>query len=308
MTFQIDRRTALAGAAALAAGAAATACVPMDQSTDGRIAAALRIIEASVRGTLGVWMLDTHNGSGTGINAGMRMPMCSTFKLSLAALLMLRGQDNTIDPQQVIRWSKAGLLPHSPFTTERADSGATLLELAHATQTLSDNTAANLLLARLGGPAGMTAFWRGNGDMVSRLDRIELDLNHVPSGSEQDTTSAMAMARTVANLVVGGPLNDSNRAMLRQWMIETQTGLKRVRAGLPAGWIAGDKTGTSGNWPDMGPVYADIGFIEVPGRAGPITFAAYLRAPMQDRMDDAAYNGALAQVGRTIAQWARSLT
>ena len=307
MTLEIDRRTALAGVAALAAGAATSACVPMDQSTDGRIAAALRITEASVRGTLGVWMFDTASGAGTGLNAGMRMPMCSTFKLSLAAMLILHGQEGAIDPQQVIRWSKAGLLPHSPFTTERVDTGASLAELARATQTLSDNTAANLLLARLGGPAGLTAFWRGNGDMVSRLDRLEPDLNHVPTGSEQDTTSAMAMARTVANLVVGGPLNDSNRIILRQWMIETETGLKRVRAGLPTGWVAGDKTGTSGNWPDMGPVYADIGFIEVPGRAAPITFAAYLRAPLLDRMEDAAYNGALAQVGRTIAQWAKSL-
>ncbi len=306
MTFSIDRRTALAGAAALAAGAATSSCIPMDQSTDGRIAAALRIIETSVRGTLGVWMLDTANGAGTGVNAGVRMPMCSTFKLSLAAMLLLRGQEGTIDPQQPIRWSKAGLLSHSPFTTERADTGATLMELARATQTLSDNTAAKLLLARMGGPAGLTAFWRGNGDATSRLDRLELELNHVPTGSEQDTTTAMAMARTVANLVVGGPLNDGNRAMLRQWMVETETGLKRVRAGLPAEWVAGDKTGTSGNWPDMAPVYADIGFIEVPGRA-PITFAAYLRAPMLDRMDAAAYNGALAQVGRTIAQWAKNL-
>ena len=79
--------------------------------------------------------------------------------------------------------------------------------------------------------------------------------------------------------------------------------LQRVRAGLPAGWIAGDKTGTTGSWPGMGSVHADLGFVEPPGRA-PLTFAAYHRAEGEIDGTDPAVEAALAQVGEVIASYA----
>jgi beta-lactamase class A len=202
-----------------------------------------------------------------------------------------------------VTWREAELLPVSPFTRERLADGATLRELARATQTTSDNTAANVLLRELGGPAMMTQFWRNIGDDISRLDRTEPALNIVPVTEFRDTTTPAAMARTVAKLVYGDVMPEAARAELKEWMIATETGLNRVRAGLPEGWVAGDKTGTS-LAPGIGSIYVDIGFAEGPEGEPPITFAAYFVARETHEDMDPAALATLAQVGRIIKEFA----
>ncbi|QUL37776.1 class A beta-lactamase [Erythrobacter sp. JK5] len=297
MTF--ERRMVLAGAAAMAAGA----CVPLDRSPAGRLDARLRIIEAASGGTLGAEIFDTGSGNSLGLNETMRFGHCSSFKLSLAALVLARDVAGTIDADRRVSWSEDDLMSVSPFTTRRLSEGATLRELAEATQKFSDNAAANILLRELGGPSALTGFWREIGDASSRLDRIEPSLNNVPPTEIRDTTTPAAMARTVANLCFGDILPEAERAMLRQWMADTTTGARRVRTGLPQGWRAGDKTGTS-IWPGMGGLYVDIGFVEPPERA-PITFAAYFRARETHDTIDPASEAVLARIGAVIADLAR---
>ena len=140
------------------------------------------------------------------------------------------------------------------------------------------------------------------GDPASRLDRTEPNLNNVPSTEVRDSTTPMAMARTVATLAYGDVLNEADRTLLKQWMVDTTTGGNRVRAGLPGEWQAGDKTGTS-IWPGMGSLYVDIGFVEPPGRA-PLTFATYFRARDTHDGIDAASEATLAKIGDVIADFA----
>ena len=118
-----------------------------------------------------------------------------------------------------------------------------------------------------------------------------------------DTTTPAAAARMLGRLLYGDALGAGARATLKAWMADTRTGQRRVRAGLPAEWPAGDKTGTS-LWPGMGSVYVDVGFVEPPG-AAPLTFATYFRAARQHTRIDPAAEGVLAEVGRVIARYAR---
>lgn len=296
----VTRRLAMAGSLVALAGA----CVPIDPSPKGRLAARLRILEAASGGTLGVALLNTASGEMIGHSRTLRFGHCSSFKLSLAAMVLWRDQKGTDSADRVVRWSEAELLPVSPFTTERLAQGASLRELAEATQKTSDNTAANVLLRELGGPAALTWFWRMLGDGESRLDRIEPELNQVPVGELRDSTTSEAMCRTVAALCFGDVLGPAAQAELRQWLVGTQTGLRRVRAGLPAGWQAGDKTGTS-LWPGMGSLYVDIGFAQPPDRA-PLAFAAYFRAGAAHEAMDPAAEAVLAEVGRVLAAFAES--
>lgn len=295
----IDRRHFIGGALALGAGA----CIPPDQSPLGRLAAELRIIEAAGGGTLGVELFNTTTGMSVGLNRDRRFGHASSFKLSLAALLLQRHAAGTIDADRHVMWTEADMINHAPFTRERMATGATLRELARATQTTSDNPAANILLRELGGPAGLTAFWRSLGDEISRVDRYEPEMNLVTAAEFRDTTTPAAMARTVAKIVYGDVLPEKERAELKGWMVETQTGLKRVRAGLPKGWVAGDKTGTSGLvGTDYN--YIDIGFAEGPKGEGPITFACYFRARQSvDEMLDSG-QATLARIGRIIKEFA----
>lgn len=294
----IDRRVFLGGAAALWA----SACVPVERTVLGRLDARLRIIEAAGNGTLGAEIYDTGTGASLGINQNRRFGHCSSFKLSLAALVLARDAAGAIDAEKRVTWSKDDLMFVSPFTTRRLEEGATLRELAEFTQKYSDNAAANILLRELGGPSALTDFWRAIGDPISRLDRIEPALNNVPVSEIRDTTTPAAMARTVATLAFGEVLPGPAQATLRQWMVDTPTGERRVRAGLPANWRAGDKTGTS-IWPGMGSLYVDIGFVAPPDRP-PITFAAYFRARETHDGLDPASEATLAKIGDVIADFA----
>lgn len=297
--MMIDRRVFICGSLALGT----SACIPPDQSPAGRLAAELRLIEAVAGGTLGVTLLNTVTGQSIGINQDQRFGHASSFKFSLAALLLQRHAAGAIDADKRVTWTAADMLDHAPFTRERIATGATLRELARATQVTSDNPAANILMRELGGPAAVTAFWRSIGDEVSRLDRIEPEMNIVPPSEFRDTTTPAAMARTVAKIVFGDVLPEAERAELKSWMVATETGSRRVRAGLPEGWVAGDKTGSSGL---IGTEYnyIDIGFAEGPKGEPPITFACYFRARgPADTMKTRA-ELALSRIGKVIKEFA----
>lgn len=297
--MKFDRRGLLAGGSAFAA----SACVPLDRTAAGRLAGRLRLIEAGLGGELGVAFLDPASGKTLGYRQDQRFAMCSTFKASLTALLLSRDE---VDAGERVRWSESDLLSYAPFTRERLATGATWRELAQAAVELSDNTAANLLLARLGGPEALTAFWRSLGDATSRLDRIEGELNFVPAGEVRDTTTPAAMAATMAKLVGDDVLDAASRATLRGWLAGCKTGLTKVRAGLPDDWAAGDKTGNSGEWPGMGYSRGDIGFAVGPANeAEPVCFAVYHRAPLSDPPAAEAVDKAFADVGRTLTAWIR---
>ncbi len=298
--MSLNRRHFIGGTLALGA----SACIPPDQSPIGRLAAELRIIEAAGGGTLGVEIYNTVSGLSVGINQDRRFGHASSFKFSLAALLLQRHAAGSIDADKRVMWTEADMLNPAPFTRERIATGATLRELARATQTTSDNPAANILLRNLGGPAGLTAFWRSIGDAVSRVDRYEPEMNLVPASEFRDTATPAAMARNVARIIYGDVLPEAERAELKSWMIDTQTGVRRVRAGLPEGWVAGDKTGTSGLIGGTEYNYIDIGFAEGPKGQPPITFACYFRARQTE--DDMLPRGelTLARVGKVIKEFA----
>ncbi|MEL7219623.1 MAG: class A beta-lactamase, partial [Pseudomonadota bacterium] len=208
-----------------------------------RFEAMLRQIEGEANGTLGAEFLDINSGQSVGINRDDRFGHASSFKLSLAAFLLARHAAGGIDADKLVRWDESDMMRPSAFTRARIDTGATLRELARATQTTSDNPAANIILRELGGPAALTGFWRSLGDEVSRLDRYEPEVNLVPPTEVRDTTTPSAMARTVSKLVYGDALPAAERAELKGWMIDTSTGLRRIRSALPEDWLAGDKTG-----------------------------------------------------------------
>lgn len=305
----ISRRGFVAGS--LIAGAMLPGCslrlpevTPPEMGPGNRFAAMLRQIEGEANGTLGVELINLATGRSVGINRDRRFGHASSFKLSLAAKVLQRHASGEDDADRRVTWSEADLLAYAPFTRDRIGTGATLRELARATQVTSDNTAANLLLREIGGPAALTAFWRSIGDEVSRVDRWEPEMNIVPPSEYRDTTTPAAMARTVAKIVYGDVLPQAERAELKGWMVETNTGLRRVRAGLPEGWLAGDKTGTSGLIGTDGN-YIDIGFAEGPDGLPPIIFACYLRARQADDDMQARAEAALARVGGVLERFAR---
>jgi len=212
------------------------------------LARQLAEIENKVGGRLGVHVLDTADGRRAGHRQDERFALCSTFKFLAAALVLARVDQGEERLDRRVVYSRDELVTYSPATEKHAGTdGMTMAQLCEAAVTLSDNTAGNLMLASFGGPAGLTAYMRSLGDTHTRLDRIEPGLNEARAGDPRDTTTPAAIVGTMQKILLGNTLQPASRARLLQWLDDNKTGGQRIRAGLPAEWKVGDKTGTGEN-------------------------------------------------------------
>lgn len=248
-------------------------------------------------GRLGVAAIDLHDGRRIAQRAAERFPLASTFKLPLVMAVLARADRGTERLDRRIGFRASDIVAYSPaFGPTPHDGTMTVAQLCEAAIALSDNTAANLLLRTVGGPAGVTAYVRTLGDRATRLDRTEPALNEVHPGDQRDTTTPDAMSSLLARLVRDPVLSPASKARLFGWMRGAKTGLTRIRAGVPPGWTVGDKTGTTntgGNdvailWPRSGaPLVLAVYFAEVHG-------------------SDAARDAAIAGVAREVVRRLRS--
>jgi beta-lactamase class A len=251
----IARRTFLEAAVLLLPGVASAAEDP------------IAALEKSTGARIGVAALDTGSGRRVAWRADERFIPCSSFKLSLAALVLRRADTGAEKLDRVIHYPPPtqGV---SPATRKNQATGMTVVDLCEAAVIYSDNTAANLLLEAVGGPAGVTAFWRSLGDRTSRLDDNEPALND--PDPVRNTATPAAMLGNLKTLLLGEALSAPSRTRLLGWMHANTTGATTLKAGLPPDWIVGDKTGRN---PTPGFV-ADLAIITPPGRK-PILAAVY---------------------------------
>jgi beta-lactamase class A len=250
-------------------------------------------IEKDVGGRLGVAVLDLRTADQFGHHADDLFPMCSTFKFLAAAAVLKRVDDGKERLDRRIKIEAGDVVPGSSHIKAPMPDGMTMAELCQAAMIYSDNTAGNLMLASLGGPAAITAFARTLGDNITRLDRNEPTLNEAIPGDPRDTTTPAAMLKNMQALLVGEALSSASRKQLTQWLLDNKTGDARLRAGLPPGWRTGDKTGTG----ERGTAN-DIAIVWPPQRP-PILIAVYLTqtAASADKR-----NAAVADVGRAVVK------
>ncbi len=290
----ITRRRFVTGASTVLAGAGigviptVGAAVGLPESLHNAFAR----IERDSGGRLGIAAFDTLYGGQINHRADERFPMCSTFKLVAAGAILSRVDAGTENLDRRIRFESRDIVVNSAITKDRTGgSGMSLAELCEAAMTWSDNTAGNLLIDSLGGPAGLTAYARLLGDTITRLDRTEPDLNEAIPGDPRDTTSPAAMLSNLRTLVLGKALSTTSRDRLTAWLIGNKTGDARLRAGLPKDWRVGDKTGSGEHGTTN-----DVGIVWPPNRA-PLILSIYLTgtsAPPERR------NATLAAVGHAV--------
>ena len=245
-------------------------------------------------GRLGVFALDTLTGASMGYRADERFPFCSTFKAILAGAILRRSEQVPGLLQQRISYTKRDLIAHSPVTEKHLARGMTVAQLCAATVQYSDNAAANLLMRILGGPKAVTAFARTIGDNTFRLDRWETELNTAIPDDPRDTTTPVAMTRSLHRLSIGDALPAVQRAQLVQWLRGNTTGATRIQAGVPGDWQVGDKTGTG-----LHGSASDIAVVWPPHRA-PLVITIYTTQKQQDAKANDAIIAAAASV---VAEW-----
>lgn len=264
-----------------------------DPSSDRVIQQQLADLERRYGGRLGVAILDTASQRLISHRGDERFALCSTFKCLAAAHVLARVDRKQEDLSRRIVYSAEQLVPYSPTTELHVGGqGLSVGSLCEAAMTLSDNTAANLMLDSMGGPEGLTAWLRSIGDTQTRLDRREPELNENRPGDPRDTTTPVAMLQTLKTLVLGEKLTLASRDQLTAWLVNNQTGDKKLRAGVPARWRVGDKTGSGANNASN-----DVAVIW-PGERPPVLVTAYYTG---SKASGDQINALMADIGRLAA-------
>ncbi|GAB1425374.1 class A beta-lactamase BlaA [Thauera terpenica] len=282
------RSLVLAGLALPFCGRALPAWAVAEPAT---LAQELAALEASVNGRIGVALINTATGKTFEYRGDERFAFCSTFKLIVAAAVLHQSQSQPGLMARHVSFKQADLLSWAPIARTRLKSGMNIAELCAAALQYSDNTATNLLVKELGGLAAVNRFAQSLGDPAFRLDRWEPDLNSAIPDDPRDTTTPMAMASTLDKLVFGQALAPAQREQLTTWLKGNTTGDESIRAGLPPGWIAGDKTGAGdyGTTNDVAALWPPTG--------APLVLAIYFT---QDKKDAKSRRDVLAAATRLV--------
>lgn len=299
----VVRREFLAGAigASLAVGCA---------SAQPQEVYLLELLEKKVGGRLGVFVLDTSTGLAQAHRAKEPFGMCSTFKLPLAGVVLREADAGRLDLNERLTYTQADMVPHAPVTTPNLARGWMTIEaLTEGTQKTSDNVAANLLIKRLGGPAAVTEKVRAIYPHGFRLDRYETQMNFVPAGEVRDSATPEGMGLILSNLIAPEEgstkgLTPASRAKLEQWMVDTTTGMKRIRANVPPEWRSGDKTGTA-DATGMPNKVNDVAAIWPTPGGDPVIVVAFYEAPGEFHGTRDEDQAVLAEVGKLAAIWIR---
>lgn len=240
---------------AFLAAAVITAACGRAGATGDQIAA----LEDKYDAIVGVYGVNLDSSRTVARRDGEILAMCSTFKAYLSARVLQLAQQGSLALDETVYVDPAAIVTHSPLTQPQAGGRMALSALCVATLQQSDNTAANLLLQRIGGPPAVTAFARSIGDEKTRLDRWETELNSALPGDPRDTSTARALGEGFRTLLIGTVLDATHRRMLEDWMRGNTT--SSMRAGLPGGWTPADKTGAGdyGSTNDVGIAYGPAG-------------------------------------------------
>jgi beta-lactamase class A len=251
-------------------------------------------LERTLAGRIGVFAMNTANGAQLSHRADEYFPMCSTFKILLTSAILKRSTSIKGLMQERIKYQQRDLVTYSPITKDHVADGMTVTTLCAAAMQYSDNTASNLLIKRLGGPEAVMAFARSIGDREFQLDRWETALNSAIPGDRRDTSTPNAMGQSLQRLALGNALEPQLQVQLQDWLRGNTTGAVRIRAGVPADWQVGDKTGTG----DYGTAN-DVVLVWPPQRP-PIIVAIYTTQADQAAK---ARNDVVASAARIVVDW-----
>lgn len=201
-------------------------------------------IETKLDGRIGISLIDTGSDFTWSHRQDERFLMNSTVKVPLCGAVLARVDAGTLSLSDQLPVTQGDIQSYAPVTEQRVGQSMSIGELCMAAIDMSDNTAANLLIDHLGGPQAITQFFRSTGDIESRLDRQEPELNTFAPGDPRDTTTPVASTDTLHTLLLGDALSDRSRKQLADWMSHGGVTGQLLRAEAPAEWQIYDKSGS----------------------------------------------------------------
>ncbi|KRG10772.1 class A beta-lactamase [Staphylococcus sp. NAM3COL9] len=237
-------------------------------------------IEKDNNTTVGVYGINTENGKKVRHNANERFAFASTFKATASGVLLNNYSEKDLNKKITI--NEADIVEYSPVTENYIGKQMTLKDLIKASMLQSDNTANNKIMKEIGGVKAFKHELKQLGDNISNPQRLEPELNLYNPNSTADTTTPRAAAEILNTLLTSSQISDGNLDLLKQVMIENETGDSLIKAGAADNYIVGDKSG-------QGLTYAtrnDLAFIYPNKHKKPIILAIYTKQDDKDGQPD----------------------
>ena len=314
-----------------AAGPAGAAPAPAEADLEARIAAIAR----TAHGTVGVCAVHIESGRTASLNPEREFILQSTFKALVAGDVMRdvdRGRLALTTPVALLARDMA---PNaSPLSKRHPLGGVTVSvhELLDLMVTVSDNTACDALLRKLGGPDSVTAWLVRRGIRGAHVNRNEFALNNdwyglKPPPRSLWTAASLGKLREAvpaagrdagARAFLADPRDRATPAAYASFLVALQkrelltpastdtllamlgrcaTGANRLPAGLPPGVPLAHKTGTGGTWRDTTNAVNDAGIVTLPGSGGHVALVVFVEN-VQGPVADA--EGVIAKIAREV--------
>jgi beta-lactamase class A len=253
-------------------------------------------IEATSQGRLGVAVITRNGRHFRRENEKFSLQSVMKMVVAMAALDLVDQGKWKRDQRFVFRRSDLSL-SHQPIKEKLGNKAAvnvTLSECIHLMVTESCSGAADFIIRKMGGTEVVNAFLKKNKIVGMSVDREEryLQTNVVGLTWKQkyvesrkldrdiakqsvaakdaaykryqqdprDTTTPAAMADLLQKLISVQLLSGSSTTYLMGVMEQTITGQNRLKAGVPASWTLGHKTGTSSSNRGVTHATNDVGF------------------------------------------------
>lgn len=230
----------------------------------------LREIAAASKGRVGVAVELLETGEAVSIDGEGRYPMQSVYKLPIAMAVLQRVDAGSLKLDEQVRVAADEVAPagmYSPLRDRQPKGGfdVSLRELLATMMIESDNTACDVLLRVVGGPAKVEEYLRGVGLDNIAVATTEREQSTGPEVQYRNWATPLGMSKLLRALHEGRGLSQPSRALLLKLMTESTTGPRRLKGKLPAGTAVAHKTGTSGtDKTGLTRATNDVGIITLP--------------------------------------------
>ncbi len=248
----------------------------------------LNQIAASFDGVMGIAVKDFSTGDVLAVNADTVFPQASSIKVTVLIELLRQSQAGTLQLDERVQLHKAQFVGGSGVLRGFADgaSSLSLHDLAVLMINLSDNSATNILIDRVG-------MAKVNGTLAAlrlsqtRLERRMIDLDAERQGRENLSTPR-EMTALYDLLFHGKILDESHTAMALEILKMPKDAPSPFVRGLPAGVSVADKHG------ELNGVRCDSGIVLLEGRPYAISVMTTYAA------DDEAAAHAISEISRRV--------
>jgi beta-lactamase class A len=259
------------GAQASSPAPAAAARTETGGSVEAELSARLKAVGERAGGEFGAAVINVETGRLAESGGAKALALYSVFKLPLAVAVLKEVEEGRLSLGQKVRVEPSDASPGVKSNTElwSRTTERSVREMLELSLVRSDNTSSDQLLKLVGGPAAVTGRMRALG--LKGIDVRSSVREFLAQGGAQNTGVAIDLARLLVLLQKGEALAAPQLELLLGLLGRSQTGERRLRAGVPPGTPVAEKTGTGA----PGTSTNDVGLVTLPG-GGHIAVAVLL--------------------------------